>query len=111
MAWPSPPSTLGAHTFQVFAIDAAGNLAAVLHSYTVVDGTDPSVTIDSPQEVATYEVGQSVSADYSCEDEVGGSGLDPRGTVANGAAIDTATLGAHDFTVHGHRQRRQRDRA
>ena len=93
-------STLGAHTFQVFAIDAAGNLTAVLHSYTVVDGTDPSVTIDSPQDGATYEVGESVSADYSCEDEVGGSGLDSCvGTVANGAAIDTSTLGAHDFTV------------
>ena len=93
-------STLGAHTFQVFAIDAAGNLTAVLHSYTVVDGTDPGVTIDSPQDGATYEVGESVSADYACEDEVGGSGLDSCvGTVANGAAIDTATLGAHDFTV------------
>ena len=92
-------SNLGPH-LPVFAIDAAGNLTAVLHSYTVVDGTDPGVTIDSPQDGATYEVGESVSADYSCEDEVGGSGLDSCvGTVANGAAIDTATLGAHDFTV------------
>lgn len=97
---PIDTTDLGQFNFFVLALDHVGNLAVVVHTYTVVDGTDPGVTIDSPQDGANYEIGESVSADYSCEDEVGGSGLDSCvGTVANGAAIDTSTLGAHDFTV------------
>jgi hypothetical protein len=44
-------------------------------------------------------VGESVTADYSCADE-GGSGLAScEGDVPSGAQLDTATLGAHAFTV------------
>ena len=66
------------------------------------DGTNPTATITTPPDGATYELNQVVLADYACADEPGGSGLAScRGPVADGAAIDTTTLGegAHDFAV------------
>ncbi len=93
-------STLGSHTFQVFALDNADNLVAASADYTVVDGTGPSVTITTPADGATFALDESVTADFACADEVGGSGLDTCvGDLADGAAIDTSTRGAYDFTV------------
>ena len=73
------------------------------YGQATVPGTDtdaPQVTLATPADGATYARGQSVVADYACADEAGGSGLDSCvGTVADGAAIDTATLGAHTFSV------------
>ena len=49
---------------------------------------------------AVYERGQSVIADFSCRDEVGGSGLASCvGTVADGSPVGTSALGSHSFTV------------
>ena len=93
-------ATLGAKTFSVTATDEAGNDRTVSVSYTVTDQTDPTVTITRPVDGATYARGSSVIAEYACADEAGGSGLDTCvGTVADGAAIDTATLGAKTFSV------------
>jgi hypothetical protein len=59
----------------------------------------PTVTIATPQDGATYTKGSTVIADYSCAD-TGGSGLASCvGEVADGAALDTSTLGEHLFTV------------
>jgi hypothetical protein len=69
------------------------------------DTTPPTITLNRPtagptDRVDTYTVGQLVSADYSCADEAGGSGLRHCfGTVANGAAIDTHSVGLFDFYV------------
>jgi CSLREA domain-containing protein len=64
------------------------------------DTTAPNVSILSPLNGATFIKGQAVSASYSCRDEPGGSGLAScTGTVANGALIDTSTVGSHAFTV------------
>ena len=94
---------------QVLAVDGAGRLYAldpvdrVVRAFEPpVDGTDPTVTIDSPATDAVLVQGASVLADYACADESGGSGLAACvGPVADGAAIDTATLGAHPFSVTG----------
>ena len=87
-------STLGSHTFTVDAVDDIGNETSATVSYTVVDVTGPSVTIVTPAEGATYARDESVLADFSCDDEAGGSGLAScLGDVANGAAIDTAHAG------------------
>jgi hypothetical protein len=41
-----------------------------------------------------------VTATYACQDGAGGPGIAScTGTVVNGGAIDTATIGAHTFTV------------
>ena len=68
----------------------------------MVDVTAPVVTLTTPADGATYSHNEVVLADYSCTDETGGSGLlSCVGNVANGAAIDTASLGNKSFTVTG----------
>lgn len=58
----------------------------------------PTIQISKPAGGATYTQGQSVVADYSCTaDEAAITTCS--GPVANGAAVDTATLGPHTFTV------------
>jgi len=67
---------------------------------TDMDSTPPEVTLTTPAEGAVYTLSQAVLADYACEDEAGGSGLASCvGDVADGAAIDTASVGPNAFTV------------
>ena len=64
------------------------------------DTTKPTITLTTPAEGATYSLNQTVNANYSCQDEDGGSGLAScEGTVANGSPIDTASTGTKTFTV------------
>lgn len=64
----------------------------------LVDTTPPEITITTPADGADYLLGSTVYADYGCEDP--GSGVASCvGTVADGAAIDTSTVGAKNFTV------------
>ena len=56
------------------------------------DTTPPTITIASPVEGAQYTVGQVATASFSCADNVA---IDTCvGTVANGAALDTAQPGS-----------------
>jgi hypothetical protein len=62
----------------------------------------PSIT--TPADGATFTQGQVVDAAYSCADSASGPGLNAgvagcAGTVADGAAIDTSTIGSHMFSV------------
>jgi hypothetical protein len=93
-------STAGPHTFTVNATDTAGNPSSATRTYTVLaDTTLPTASIVSPADGATFTVGQVVNASYSCAD-TGGAGLATCiGSVASGAAIDTATAGTKAFTV------------
>jgi hypothetical protein len=62
-----------------------------------VDKKNPSVRITKPTNT-TYTLNQVVAADYECTD--GGSGIDTcTGPVADGANIDTSTIGTHTFKV------------
>ena len=73
--------------------------AVVKSTVTVVDGTEPRSASPPPAAGATYELGAQVPADYTCADEPNGSGLDSCvGSVANGAAVDTGSLGQKTFT-------------
>jgi hypothetical protein len=93
-------SELGDVSVTVTARDDAGNETVVTHTVTVVDETEPQVTIDSPEDGAVYDRGEHVAADYACADEPNGSGMESCvGDVANGADVDTSTLGEHSFTV------------
>jgi hypothetical protein len=68
---------------------------------TVVDKSAPAVRLSSPGDT-TYTVGQSVTADYGCTDEAGGSGVAScSGPVPSGAAVDTSTPGTFSFAVTG----------
>lgn len=78
-------------------VPAAPNPA--LATATIVDTTAPTVTFTTPASGAGYGLDAVVAASYSCDDH-GGSGVASCvGTVANGADIDTASLGAHSFSV------------
>jgi subtilisin len=92
----------GSHTYTARATDAAGNTSAVSNARTVVvDTTRPTITISTPADGATYSSDQMVTADYSCRDETGGSGISScDGNVPGGSAIDTAaSVGTRTFTV------------
>ena len=72
----------------------------IMYSIPSGDGTAPTVTVTSPADGATYLLGQSVTADYACADEAGGSGLASCvGTVADGAPLDTSSVGLKSFTA------------
>ncbi len=76
------------------------DIGAFEYGASLPDNTAPSITLTTPADGATYLLGQAVHAAYSCTDEPGGSGLASCvGTVANGAAINTSTVGSHSFTV------------
>lgn len=86
------------------SIDAANAALAQSNSVAVTaqvdDVTDPTATLTTPPEGAVYGLDEVVPADYSCQDEPGGSGIAScQGTVADGAPIDTMTIGQHEFTV------------
>ena len=68
---------------------------------TPTDTTNPTASIATPADGASYTLGRDVRADYSCADGGGDSaGLAScEGGVANGAAIDTSEVGVHTFSV------------
>jgi hypothetical protein len=91
-------ATAGAHTFTVTATSHDGVTGMASATYTVA--APPSVSIASPASGATFTAGQSVTAAFSCADGVGGPGIAACvGPVADGAPIDTTTVGPHTFTV------------
>lgn len=64
------------------------------------DTTPPDITLTTPADGATYTLGQLVNAEYSCQDEAGGSGLvSCVGPVRTGDPIDTASVGPRTFMV------------
>lgn len=60
----------------------------------------PAIDIVAPAAGGTYTLGQAVAASYSCVAQEGSTLEECTGSVANGAQIDTSTLGQHTFTVN-----------
>ena len=79
---------------------APGAPAPNLHSTAIVapDTSGPDISVIAPADGASYPLGSTVLADYSCADPSGV--LSCTGTVADGAPIDTATAGPHTFTIN-----------
>jgi hypothetical protein len=105
-AGPVDTSALGTHQFTAEAIDRAGNETVVTVTYTVVasvpDTTPPTVTVTTPGKDSTYTVGQVVAANYSCQDNQGGSGIKSCvGRVPSGHPLNTSAVGRYDFIVVG----------
>lgn len=63
------------------------------------DTTAPSIAISAPT-ATTYLLNQPVTAAYTCDDGAGSGVQACVGSVANGAAIDTASAGSKTFTVN-----------
>ncbi|HZT82478.1 MAG TPA: Ig-like domain-containing protein, partial [Gemmataceae bacterium] len=92
-------STEGAgqsHTFTVY--DVAGNSASATVDQVNIDKTPPTVSITAPGSAAHYLLNQAVAAIYSSADALAGI-ASSAGTVANGANIDTSSVGSHSFAV------------
>jgi hypothetical protein len=88
---------LGTTTVNCSATDGHDNTATGSFTVSVVDTTAPSITITSPT-ATSYSLNQVVNASYACADLV--STPSCTGTVANGAAINTSSVGSHTFTVN-----------
>jgi hypothetical protein len=95
---PIDTAALGSHTFTVNAQDSDGGAASQSANYTVA--LPPSIAIVSPPSGAIYTQGQAVTAVYSCIAPAPAGVTACAGPVANGARIDTSTLGSHTFTVN-----------
>ncbi len=63
-------------------------------------GTAPVITIGTPAGGTAFTQGDAVAASYSCTAPAGATITSCAGPVANGAAIDTTTLGQRSFTVN-----------
>jgi hypothetical protein len=91
--YPLTTSRPGTYTFRVDAFDGAGNHGTATVSYRIVDRTPPQITILSPVDGAQYRVGDTVTASYSCHDDVDGSLVSCKAT-----SLDL-TPGTHTFRV------------
>jgi hypothetical protein len=83
--------------------DRAGNVGYTTDKGTLFtslsgDSQAPQVTIASPIDTASYTLGQSVIASFTCSDD-GGVATCDGSPVANGAKVDTSSLGDHQFSV------------
>lgn len=97
---PAETETNNAFTDTRTVFDVAGNsTVAGPIGGNMVDKKAPTISISTPTGGAVYLLNQTVLADYACSD--GGSGLATCvGNVADGLAIDTATVGNKTFTVN-----------
>jgi beta propeller repeat protein len=85
----------------VFADNRYGNQDIFLLFLSASDTTPPTISLTTPAEGAAYTLNQRVNASYSCQDDSGGSGLAScSGTVPNGSALDTSSVGTKAFTVN-----------
>jgi hypothetical protein len=94
----------GTNNIAANATDGKGNRGAAPGSNNTttvyIDTVAPVITINVPADGDVYLVNQPVNANWSASDPVPGSGLaSATGTVPNGTAIDTATIGSKTFTV------------
>jgi hypothetical protein len=83
------------------ACDAVNNCAATPADIggNKIDRKAPSITLTTPPEGASYVLNQLVAAVYSCAD--GGSGYaNCTGNVANGANMNTGSVGSKPFSVN-----------
>src|SRR5439155_22144268 len=87
-------------TLSVTATDAAGRQTTETLTYLVLDFTPPTITLRTPADGATYEMGDKVTVDYGCSDGAGGSGIQYcGGTFPVGFPLDTSRLGSFSFQV------------
>ena len=78
----------------------AGEPAALTINPAPAAPGQPTVSITTPLDGGSLSHMQTARADFGCQDAAGAPGIRScTGTVANGAAIDTSTVGAHSFTV------------
>ncbi len=92
----------GFYSYQAaYAGDANYNGAKSICQKFTVDGP-PTALITAPGTGGSYALGQSVPTSFACADPVGrgiASCLDSNGAAAGAGKLDTASPGAHTYTV------------
>jgi hypothetical protein len=83
----------GPHSVEARAADDSMNSVGF-----AIDTTDPTVLITTPPPGAVYHLNQVVKAEFTCAD-AGSGPATCTGTPANGAALDTSSLGTKTITV------------
>jgi hypothetical protein len=88
----------GQHALYAASKDNAGNKETVKSQAFQIDKTAPQINLVTPVNHALYPLGLTVLAGYTCSDS--GSGVAScSGSVAAGAALDTAAAGDKTFAV------------
>jgi hypothetical protein len=96
-SWTFVVSSDGSHAVACSASDNAGNEGGT-EDTVKIDTAGPDIALSNPLGGASYILGSFQAASYSCSD--GTSGLAScEGPVANGAGIDTSSVGSHTFDV------------
>ena len=80
------------------AVDRAGNIATATMSGINIDKTPPTVMIKSPAQGAEYLLSEPALTDWEVRDTLSGVGRSI-GTAEPGLAIDTSSLGPHEFSL------------
>jgi hypothetical protein len=99
---PLDTTQAGTHTFDVYAVDNAGNVRRATATYSIVAPPKiqpPLIKITTPVASANYTLGSTPSASYSCWTVGTIQILTCTGTAASGSAIDTGSVGTKTFTV------------
>lgn len=88
-------------TWALYVVDDAavdfGSIAGGWSLSFTTDAAPPTVTINTPADGASYVLGSTILADYSCASDLGIASC--AGPVPSGAPIDTTTVGPKSFTV------------
>jgi hypothetical protein len=94
-------------TIKWFGTDIKGNQGPVETIKLSIDDVDPTIEIVEPQDAGgvggegfsgNYPLDSEQFASYSCDDDDSGV-ISCVGTVADGAAFDTSSVGFHSFSV------------
>jgi len=86
-------------TATVDVFDKAGNSTRISETFSF-DRTPPTIVIASPEDGASYALGEVVTAQWTVSDAVSGVDLaSVQGTVPLGAAINTSSVGEKAFAV------------
>ena len=79
--------------------DRADNTAGDIVAGIKIDKTAPSITIMSPADGSVHLLNATVAANYGCADALSGIAA-CAGSVANGGALDTTTVGVKSLLVN-----------
>jgi hypothetical protein len=89
----------GDHTLTYRSVDQAGNIESSTTVTIRIDKTPPTIIITSPADGATYQINETLSANYGVTDTGGSGVVSTTAPYNSGDLIDTSTVGAFIFTV------------
>lgn len=95
--WTFDVSGEGTHELSCSVSDVAGNRAGADET-TKIDTVQPEISLVAPVDGGSYVLGSSLTASYDCSDETSGL-ASCMGSIADGGALDTSTVGPHAFVV------------